>query len=56
MLTTPLFRDVYGVDTADLGFVWLAGPLSGLLVQVIVWLKLQPRGAFCADTYRSQPA
>ncbi|CAM9446239.1 unnamed protein product [Ectocarpus sp. 4 AP-2014] len=33
VLTTPLFRDVYGVDPADLGFVWLAGPLSGLLVQ-----------------------
>ncbi|CAB1116653.1 unnamed protein product [Ectocarpus sp. CCAP 1310/34] len=31
VLTTPLFRDVYGVDPADLGFVWLAGPLSGLL-------------------------
>lgn len=34
VLTTPLFRDVYGVDSADLGFVWLAGPLSGLVVQV----------------------
>eukprot|EP00904_Undaria_pinnatifida_P013853 jgi/Undpi1/9599/HiC_scaffold_27.g12055.m1 len=33
VLTTPLFRDVYGVDAADLGFVWLAGPLSGLVVQ-----------------------
>ncbi|CAN0043808.1 unnamed protein product, partial [Ectocarpus fasciculatus] len=33
VLTTPLFRDVYGVDPANLGFVWLAGPLSGLLVQ-----------------------
>jgi len=30
VLTTPLFRDVYGVDPADLGYVWVAGPLSGL--------------------------
>ncbi|CAM9724515.1 unnamed protein product [Hapterophycus canaliculatus] len=36
VLTTPLFRDVYGVDPADLGFVWLAGPLSGLVVQPVV--------------------
>lgn len=34
VLTTPLFRDVYGVDPADLGYVWVAGPLSGLVVQV----------------------
>ncbi|CAM9864902.1 unnamed protein product [Scytosiphon promiscuus] len=36
VLTTPLFRDVYGVDPADLGFVWVAGPLSGLVVQPVV--------------------
>eukprot|EP00903_Cladosiphon_okamuranus_P005670 g5633.t1 len=36
VLTTPLFRDVYGVDPADLGYVWVAGPLSGLVVQPVV--------------------
>ncbi|CAM9569662.1 unnamed protein product, partial [Sphacelaria rigidula] len=36
VLTTPLFRDLYDVDPADLGFVWLAGPLSGLFVQPII--------------------
>ncbi|CAM9311467.1 unnamed protein product [Pylaiella littoralis] len=36
VLTTPLFRNVYGVDPADLGYVWLAGPLSGLVVQPAV--------------------
>lgn len=38
VLTTPLFRDVYGVDPADLGYVWVAGPLSGLVVQVRAWM------------------
>jgi maltose/moltooligosaccharide transporter len=34
--TTPLFRKTYGVALANVGFVWLAGPISGLIVQPAV--------------------
>ncbi|CAM9771086.1 unnamed protein product, partial [Phaeothamnion confervicola] len=32
----PIFKDRYGVDTGDLGYVWIAGPLSGFIVQPVV--------------------
>ncbi len=35
-LTTPLFKSLYGVRTEHVGYVWIAGPVSGLVVQPLL--------------------
>ncbi len=35
-LTTPLFKSLYGLRTQHVGYIWVAGPVSGLVVQPLL--------------------